>query len=187
MQPGLVTCCERSWSLLRQADIRQESYVALDRFMGIARYFQMTRSDHQGNPNIRESRTLAPVRPSMQAAGLQCLKLQLAVAYPDTQTCAFPGTEFSRKIRSPNSGSVRKGTACSLGFGLPVSVRTKHVSRKTREMLTCFSPYKCSLYLYLSIYLSLSISIYLSIYLFILTCLLAVVRGSGFGYYYYYY
>ena len=37
---------------------------------------------------------LAEVRPRMQAAGLQCLKLQIAVA--------FPGTELSRKTRSPN-------------------------------------------------------------------------------------
>ena len=53
---------------------------------------------------IRESRILAPVRPMMQAAGLQCLKLQIAVAFPDPQTCAFPGTELSRKTRSPKSG-----------------------------------------------------------------------------------
>ena len=30
--------------------------------------------DHQGNPPIRDSRVLSPVRPRMQAAGLQCLK-----------------------------------------------------------------------------------------------------------------
>ena len=44
---------------------------------------------------------MAPVRPRMQAAGLQCLKLQIAVAFPDPQTRAFPGTELSRKTRSP--------------------------------------------------------------------------------------
>ena len=49
----------------------------------------------------RESRILAPVRPGLQAAGLQCLKLQIGVASPETQTRAFPGTELSRKIRSP--------------------------------------------------------------------------------------
>ena len=50
---------------------------------------------------IRDGRILAPVRPRMQAAGLQCLKLQIAVASPDPQTRAFPGTELSQKIRSP--------------------------------------------------------------------------------------
>ena len=58
--------------------------------------------DHQGNPHVREIRILAPVRPRMQASGLQCLKLQIAVAFPDPQTRAFPATELSRKIRSPN-------------------------------------------------------------------------------------
>ena len=32
---------------------------------------------------------------------LQCLELRIAAAFPDPQTRAFPGTEFSRKIRSP--------------------------------------------------------------------------------------
>ena len=36
--------------------------------------------DHQGNPHRRESRISAPVRPGMQAAGLQCLELQIAAA-----------------------------------------------------------------------------------------------------------
>ena len=54
------------------------------------------------NPHIKESRILASVRPRMQAAGWQCLKLQIAVASPDPQTRTFPGTELSRKIRSPN-------------------------------------------------------------------------------------
>ena len=38
----------------------------------------------------------------MQAAGLRCLELQIALSLPDPQTRAFPGTEVSRKIRSPN-------------------------------------------------------------------------------------
>ena len=46
---------------------------------------------------------LAPVRPRMQAAGLQCLKLEIAVAFPDPQTHAFPGMQVSRKTRSPKS------------------------------------------------------------------------------------
>ena len=46
---------------------------------------------------------MAPVTPRMQAAGLQCLKLQIAAASPDPQTRAFPGTQVSRKIQSPNS------------------------------------------------------------------------------------
>ena len=32
---------------------------------------------------------------------MQCLKLQIAVASPDPQPRALPGTEFSRKFRSP--------------------------------------------------------------------------------------
>ena len=44
----------------------------------------------------------APVGPRMQkAAGLQSLKLQIVVASPDLQTRTFPGTQVSRKIRSP--------------------------------------------------------------------------------------
>ena len=35
---------------------------------------------HHGNQRIRESRRSAPARPRMQAAGLQCLKLQIAIA-----------------------------------------------------------------------------------------------------------
>ena len=50
---------------------------------------------------IRESRILAPVRLRTQAAALRCLRLQIAVASPDPQTCAFSGTEVSRKTRSP--------------------------------------------------------------------------------------
>ena len=51
-------------------------------------------------------RMLAPVRPRMQAAGLQCLKLQslklqIVVASPDSQTRAVPGTELPQKTRSP--------------------------------------------------------------------------------------
>ena len=57
-------------------------------------------SDHQGNLHIRESCLWAPERPRMQAAGLQCLKLQIAVASSDTQTRGFPGTQVSRKTRS---------------------------------------------------------------------------------------
>ena len=50
---------------------------------------------------IRENRILAPVRPRMQAAGLQFQKLQIAVAFPNPQNRVFPGTEFSGKTRSP--------------------------------------------------------------------------------------
>ena len=65
---------------------------------------QMTRSSgksaYQGRPH-----NTATVRPRMQAAGLQCLKLQIADASPDPQTRAFPGTQFSRRARSPNGRS----------------------------------------------------------------------------------
>ena len=63
-------------------------------FASAAPYFR--RPYQKGNPHIRESCMLASVRPRTQAAGLQCLKLQTAVASPNPQTCAFPGTEFSR-------------------------------------------------------------------------------------------
>ena len=45
----------------------------------------------------------------MQAARLQCLKLQIVVAFPDPQTRAFPGTELSRKLRSPRNLEGTKG------------------------------------------------------------------------------
>ena len=61
--------------------------------------------DHQGNPHIRESFILASVGPRMQAAVLQCLKLRIAVAFPDLQTRAFPGTELSRKTIESVPGS----------------------------------------------------------------------------------
>ena len=48
----------------------------------------------------------------MQAAGLQCPKLQIAVAFPDPQTRVFPGTEPSRKTRSPK---VLAGALGALG------------------------------------------------------------------------
>ena len=51
--------------------------------------------------HTRESRILVAVRPRMQAAGLQCLKLRIAVAFPDPQNHAFSGTQVSRKTRSP--------------------------------------------------------------------------------------
>ena len=57
---------------------------------------------NHGNPHIRESRTLAPVRPRMQAAGLQYLKLQIAVASPDPQTRDFfPVRRFPGKLDHP--------------------------------------------------------------------------------------
>ena len=43
--------------------------------------------DHQENPHIRESRMLAPVRPGMQAAGLQCLLRSLL---PTRKPAHFP-------------------------------------------------------------------------------------------------
>ena len=57
--------------------------------------------DHRGNPHIRVSRILAPVRPRTQAAGLQCLKPQIAVASTDPQTRTFPGTQAFWNTRSP--------------------------------------------------------------------------------------
>ena len=37
------------------------------------------------------------VRPRVQPADLQCLKLQIAVAFPNPQNRALPGTELSQK------------------------------------------------------------------------------------------
>ena len=67
------------------------------------------RPDLLGDPHIRESRILAPVRPRMQAAGLQCLMLQIAVAFPNPQTRTFPGTEFSQKSGHPMIGTKTVG------------------------------------------------------------------------------
>ena len=53
----------------------------------------------QGNPLTREGRMLAPVRPRLQAAGLQCLKLQIALAFPNPHNRSFPGTHGSFLIR----------------------------------------------------------------------------------------
>ena len=64
----------------------------------------LRRRDHRGNPHARESRTLAPVRPGMQAAALQCLKAPdrgrlSRPSNPRVYRCgAFPG-----KTRSPES------------------------------------------------------------------------------------
>ena len=38
----------------------------------------------------------------MQAAGLQGLMRQIAVAFPNPQSRAFPGTEFSENMVTPN-------------------------------------------------------------------------------------
>ena len=51
-------------------------------------HFQMTRS--AGNPHNRESRILAPVRPRIQAAGLQCL-LQLLLSRPPNRHNSWSG------------------------------------------------------------------------------------------------
>ena len=53
------------------------------------------RPDQQGNPHIRESSILAPVSLGMRAAGLLCLKLQIAAAFPNPQTRAFPAMQVS--------------------------------------------------------------------------------------------
>ena len=88
------------------------------------------KSAYQGNPHIRESRILAPGRPRMRAAGLQCLKLLLAVASPDPQTRAFPGTQVSRKIWSPKSrrprifGSNFLGSCLYIGEFHPLNMRS---------------------------------------------------------------
>ena len=66
---------------------------------------RMTRSAgkpaYQGKPHM-----LVPVRPAVQSAGLQGLKLPIAVATPDPQTSAFPGMEVSRKIQSPTPAAA---------------------------------------------------------------------------------
>ena len=59
---------------------------------------------------------MAVLGPRMQAAGLQCLQLQMAVASPDPQTRAFPGTQVSGKLgdpnfRAPRNTKVWKGAA----------------------------------------------------------------------------
>ena len=51
--------------------------------------------------HIRESRILALVRPRMQAAGLQCLELQIAVAFPDQQARKAAGLQC---LKAPDCG-----------------------------------------------------------------------------------
>ena len=66
-------------------------------------------SDDQISREIRISEKaayLVPVRPRMQDAGLQCLELRTAVAFPPRQNRAFPGAELSRKTRSPKSANM---------------------------------------------------------------------------------
>ena len=85
---------------------------------------------------------LAPVGPRMQAAGLQCLKLQIAVAFPDPQTRAFPGAQFSRKTRSakyypaPGKAIAQLGSASerARGWGA-VWVESGHVAQYYDDML----------------------------------------------------
>ena len=67
---------ERTRSALRNSSLKQVRSVR--------------RPGRQGNSRIGEGRVLAPVRPGMQAAGLQSPKLHLAAAFPDPQTRAIP-------------------------------------------------------------------------------------------------
>ena len=94
----------------------------------------LRRPDHQGNPYIRESRMSAPVRPRMQAAGLQCLKLQIAAASPDPQTHAFPGNAVF-----PENPVTQVSAAALQGRGW-------------RKRVFCFFPrrrhYHCGSYLF---------------------------------------
>ena len=62
---------------------------------------QMTRS--AGNPHVRESPILAPVRrPRMKAAGLQCL---LRLLFPTPKSAHFPVWSFHGKSDDPNMGT----------------------------------------------------------------------------------
>ena len=67
---------------------------------------------------------MAPVRPMILTAGLQCLKLQIqiAVASPDPQTRAFPGTELSRNLQSSKSREFTKGGLVKGGLAIIIIV-----------------------------------------------------------------
>ena len=82
---------------------------------------------HQGKPHI-----VPPVRPSMQAAGLQCLKLLIAAASPDPQTRALSGKQVSQKTRSHSKEGCAMTTladgSASVGFGLHERI-IRHLSK----------------------------------------------------------
>ena len=91
------------------------------------------------NYYIRESRRLAPVRPRMRAAGLQCLRLQIAVASPDPHTRTFPGTQVSRKTWSPKLKRELRGSQ-------GMRVVTTGLIVFYSQLLTCSNPHvdRCS-------------------------------------------
>ena len=82
---------------------------------------------------IREICMLAPMRPRIQAAGLQCLKLQIAVTSPDPQTRAFPGTQGWTTGSEVGEGrgpgrSARWGVAGRGGAGPDAQGKRRHAS-----------------------------------------------------------
>ena len=63
---------------------------------------------HQGNPHIGQSRMLAPVRPRMQAAGLQRLKLQICEPSATNRRillCCFKRIHFAADTIHPFSST----------------------------------------------------------------------------------
>ena len=80
-------------------------------------YPQSQRNETSGKPTYQGRRILASIRPEMQAAGKQCLKLLIAVAFPDPQTahyrifCSRGGQQ-----RPPSSPQLAQGHSIFLAF-----------------------------------------------------------------------
>ena len=76
----------------------------------------------------------APVGPRMQAAGLQCLELQIAAASPDPQTRAFPLRRFPTKLGRRNFGGAGTPVSRVAGF---VEVRQREDERWNASIESC--------------------------------------------------
>ena len=105
----------------------------------------------------------------MQAAGLQCLQLQIAAASPDPQNRAFPGTEASQEVRgapkSPYDDSSQTNSLRS-------ETSTSAAGRRDNRLSYCYSLITYSIII---IYLLLL----LLLLLLNIMLLLSLVRRAG--------
>ena len=136
-----------------------------------------------------------PQRPRMQAAGLKCLKLQIAVAFPNPQNPTFPVTEFFRNTLSPNRPTVhipQRGVQWKQGVVTYMTLYTSLLYNTTsihctsdplhpplqsiqtarqsaRQPGGCLAASRIYIYIYIYMYtyLSLHICIYIYIHMFV--------------------
>ena len=66
--------------------------------------------DQQGSPHVREGRIIGP--PRMQAAGLQCLKLQIAVSFPREREREID-QRLGQKMTDPGESGRRHPALCA--------------------------------------------------------------------------